>query len=100
LAGCSFSVWRWRQLKGEPFFWVNTGAICCGAAAFLGGFHLPSSPRFPLLNRVGHIYTDFSYLLVIHLTIQSAYGFKCLAKVENFRQVAGDLPGMGGFSQG
>jgi multidrug transporter EmrE-like cation transporter len=43
----------------------------------------------PLLNRVGHVFTDFSYLLIIHLTIQSAYGFRCLAKVEKFRQMAG-----------
>jgi hypothetical protein len=43
---------------------------------------------------VGHIYIDFSYLLVIHLTIQSAYGFKCLAKVEDFRRAAIVLVGM------
>jgi hypothetical protein len=43
-----------------------------------------------LLNRVGHNYVDFSYLLVIHLTIQCAYGFKCLLKFENLRQMAVD----------
>ena len=45
----------------------------------------------PLLNRVGHTYIDFSYLLVIHLTIQSAYGFMCLAKAGKPRQWAADF---------
>jgi hypothetical protein len=47
------------------------------------------------LNHVGHIHTDFSYLLVIHLTIQSAYGFKCLAQEKNFRRAAVDFLWMG-----
>ncbi len=95
LVGCSFSVWRWRQLKGEPFFWVNTGAIGLWGGCVFGW--VPSSllATIPLLNRVGHTYTDFSYLLVIHLTIQSAYGFKCLAKVEKLRRMAGDFLWMG-----
>jgi len=45
----------------------------------------------PMLNRVGHVYTDFSYLLVIHLTIQSAYGFKWLARNGDFRRAAVDF---------
>jgi hypothetical protein len=100
LAGCSFSVWRWRQLKGEPFFWVNTGAIGLWGGCVFGW--VPSSllATIPLLNRVGHTYTDFSYLLVIHLMIQSAYGFKCLAKVEKLRQVAGDVACVGGVFTG
>ena len=100
LAGCSFSVWRWRQLKGEPFFWVNTGAIVLWGGCVFGW--VPSSllAAIPLLNRVGHINADFSYLLVIHLTIQSAYGFKCLAKVEKLRQVAGDFACVGGVFAG
>ena len=100
LAGCSFTVWRWRQLKGEPFFWVNVGAIgLWGGCVFMW---VPTSlfATIPLLNRVGHIYTDFSYLLVIHLTIQSAYGFKCLAKAEKLRQVAGDAACVGGVFAG
>jgi hypothetical protein len=52
------------------------------------------------LNRVGRVYNIFSYLLVIHLTIQSAYGFKCLAKVEKLRQVAGDVACVGGIFAG
>jgi hypothetical protein len=89
--GFIFSILMWRQLKGEPFFWVNTVAIVAWAGCIFGW--VPSSLliAIPLLNRVGHIYTDFSYLLVIHLTIQSAYGFMCLAKVDKLRQVAGEF---------
>jgi len=91
LAGCSFSVWRWRQLKEDAFFWINTVAIGLWSGCVFGW--VPSSllATVPLLNRVGHVYTDFSYLLVIHLMIQSAYGFKGLAKAENVQQVAGDV---------
>jgi hypothetical protein len=100
LAGCSFTVWRWRQLKGDPFFWVNTGAIGLWGGCVFGW--VPSSllATVPLLNRVGHVNTIFSFLLVIHLTIQSAYGFKCLVKVENLRQVAGDIACVGGIFAG
>jgi hypothetical protein len=100
LAGCSFSVWRWRQLKGEPFFWVNTGAIVLWGGCVFGWVPTSLLATIPLLNRVGHIDADFSYLLVIHLTIQSAYGFKCLAKVEKLRQVAGDVACVGGIFAG
>jgi len=96
LVGCSFSAWRRRQLKGEPFFWVNLGAILLWGGCIFGWVPSTLLATIPLLNRVGHIYTDFSYLLVIHLTIQSAYGFKCLAKVENLRQMAGDVACVGG----
>jgi hypothetical protein len=94
LAGCIIAAWQWRQLKREPFFWVNTGAIL-----LWGGFVFGWIPAFvltaiPLFNRVGHIYADLSYLLVIHLTIQSAYGFKCLPAVKNFRRAAVVLAGL------
>jgi hypothetical protein len=94
LVGCIISAWQWRQLKREPFFWVNTGAIL-----FWGGFVFGWIPAFiltaiPLFNRVNHIFADLSYLLVIHLTIQSAYGFKCLATVKNFRRAAVVLAGL------
>jgi hypothetical protein len=100
LAGCSLSMWRWRQLKGDPFFWVNTGAIGLWGGCIFGW--VPSSllATIPLLNRVGQIDVNFSCLLVIHLTIQSAYGFKCLAKVEKLRQVAGDAACVGGVFAG
>jgi hypothetical protein len=100
LVGCSFSVWRWRQLKGEPFFWVNTGAIVLWGGCVFGWVPSFLLAAIPLLNRVGHISTDFSYLLVMHLIIQSAYGFKCLAKVENLRQAVGDFACAGGALTG
>jgi hypothetical protein len=91
LAGCILSVLRWRQLKGEPFFWVNSSAIVlCGGCVF-GWIPTSVLATIPLINRVGHSYADFSCLLVIYLTIQSAYGFKCLAKEENFRRAAVDF---------
>jgi hypothetical protein len=91
LAGCILSVLRWRQIKGEHFFWIN-----CGANLLWGGFvfgWIPASVigLIPFVNRVGHIYTDFSYLLVVHLTIQSAYGFRCLAEEKIFRRAVMDL---------
>jgi hypothetical protein len=91
LAGCSFSALRWRQIKGEPFFWVNSGAVVLWGGCVFGW--VPSSliAAIPLLNRVGHNDVDFSYLLIIHLTIQSAYGFKCLARMDNLRRAAGDF---------
>lgn len=86
LAGCILSALNWRQLKGEPFFWVNGGAILLWGGCVFGWVPAPVLAAIPLLNRVGHVYTNFSYLLVIHLTIQCAYGFKCLAREENFRR--------------
>lgn len=100
LAGCSLTVCRWRQLKGEPFFWVNTGAIVLWGGCVFGWVPTSLLATIPLLNRVGRVYKIFSYLLVVHLTIQSAYGFKCLAKVEKLRQVAGDVACVGGIFAG
>ena len=91
LAGCILSALRWRQLKGEPFFWVNGGAILLWGGCVFGWIPASVLAAIPLLNRVGHTCTDFSYLLVIHLTIQSAYGFRCLAREENFRRAAVDF---------
>ena len=88
LAGCILSALNWRQLKGESFFWVNSSAILLWGGCIFGWVPASVLAAVPLLNRIGHIYIDFSYLLVIHLTIQSAYGFQCLAKEENFRRSA------------
>ena len=87
MVGCLCAVWKWRQLKTEPFFWINSGAIILWGGCIFGWV-----PRFvlaaiPLLNRVGHTHTDFSYLLIIHLTLQSVYGYKCLAQEKNLRRV-------------
>jgi hypothetical protein len=100
LVGCGFSLLRWRQLKAEPFFWVNLGAIGLWGGIVFGMVPASLLAIVPMLNRVGHIYTDFSYLLVIHLTIQSAYGFLCLTKVDKLRQVAVDFAGLGGIFAG
>jgi hypothetical protein len=91
MVGCIFSALRWRQLKGETFFWVNSGAIMLSGGCIFGWVPASVLAAIPLLNRVDHVYTDFSYLLVILLTIQSAYGFKCLAEEKNFRRAAVDL---------
>ena len=90
LAGSILSILRWRQLKGDSFFWINGGAIVLWSGCVFGWVPASVLGSIPFLSRVSHIYTDFSYLLVIHLTIQSAYGFKCLALDGNFRRVAVD----------
>ena len=97
LTGVLFSVMKWRQLKGEVFFWVNSGAIVLWGGFVFGWVPAAVLVTIPLLNRVEHIYTDFSYLLVIHLTIQCAYGFMALATERNLRRVAIDflLVGLG-----
>jgi len=100
LTGCSFSVLMWRQLKKDPFFWVNMGAILLWGGCVFGWVPSFLIAAIPLLNRVGHVGADFSYLLVIHLTIQSAYGFNCLVNVESLRQVAGKVIGVGGILAG
>jgi hypothetical protein len=91
MAGCIFSALRWRQLKRKIFFWVNVSAIMLWGGCVFGWIPVPVIAAIPFLNRVGHVYTDFSYLLVIHLTIQSVYGFKCLARERNFQRAAVDL---------
>jgi hypothetical protein len=90
LAGCILSVLRWQQLKGEYFFWINGSAILLWSGCVFGWVPASVLSSIPFLNRVSHIYTDLSYLLVIHLTIQSALGFKCLALDKNFRRAAAD----------
>jgi hypothetical protein len=86
LAGCCFAFMK-RQPDVEPFFWVNSAAILLWGGCVFGGIPAAVLATIPLLNRVGHTYTDFSYLLVIHLTIQSAYGFKWLARNAGSRRV-------------
>jgi hypothetical protein len=102
LVGFCISLARWRQLKGDRFFWVNTSAIIWWAACIIGWVPPTLIAAIPLLNRVGHLYTDFSYLVVLHLTIQSAYGFHCLAKQEKTGAMAVDLAcvGVGGAGMG
>jgi hypothetical protein len=56
--------------------------------------------KIPMLGHVGHIYTDFSYLLVIHLTIQCGYGFLSLTQGTKLRQGMVDLACVGGVFAG
>lgn len=88
LTGCILAALHWRQSKREPFFWVNAGAICLWGGVVYGWVPAFILEAIPLLNRVGHTYTDFSYLVIIHLTLLSAYGFKSLAQEKNLRRVS------------
>lgn len=101
LTGVLFSALKWRRLKNEIFFRVNTAAILLWGGFVFGWVPARVLEAVPFLNRVGHIYTDFSYLLVVHLTLQAAYGFKALAAERDFRRVAFDFLwvalGMGGI---
>lgn len=92
--GSTYALIRWRKLKDELFFWINTAAILLWGGCVFGWVPARVLGLMPLLNRVGHTHIDFSYLLIIHLTIQCAYGFKCIA-MESFRQVATGLLGVG-----
>jgi len=91
LTGCVLSLVRWRQLARDAFFWVNLGALLLWGGCVFGWVPRALLMAIPLLNRVGHTNTDFGYLLVIHLMIQSAFGFKCLARETDFSRAARDL---------
>jgi hypothetical protein len=91
LVGCVLSLLRWRQLQKELFFWINCGAIALSGSCVFGLIPASVLMAVPMINRVGHLDTDISYWLVIQLTIQSAYGFKCLLETNHFRRTALDL---------
>jgi len=91
MTGFILSVLRWRQLKGETFFWVNLGAILLWGGCVFGWIPQPVLEAIPFLNRVGHTFADFSYLLAVHLVIQSACGFMSLARENSFRRTAAQL---------
>jgi hypothetical protein len=86
MVGCLYSALRWRELKGEIFFWVNSSAILLWGGCIFGWIPAVVLAAIPFVNRVGHLYTDFAYLLVVHLIIQSAFGFRCLARENRFRR--------------
>jgi hypothetical protein len=93
--GAIYSMIRWRRLKNDIFFWVNIGALLLWGGCVFGWVPAPVIAAIPFLNRDGHTHTDFSYLLVIHLTIQCAYGFKCLSQETSFRDAVLRLLGVG-----
>ena len=88
MVGSLYSLVRWRMHQRDIFFWVNTGAILFWGGCIFGWVPKWFLSLVPFLNRVGHTHTDFSYLIIIHLIIGCAYGFKCLATEENFRRAA------------
>lgn len=91
MAGCIYSLISWPMLKKELFFWVNTGALALWGGLVFGWIPAAVIAAIPLLNREAHTHTDFSYLLVVHLTIQCAYGFRSLAREETFRRAGTKL---------
>ena len=90
LAGFILSLLRWRQLRGSPFFMVNNLAILLWGGCVFGWVPARVLEMIPLLNRVRHNYVEFSYLLILHLTIASAFGFKAVAGQSNLRRVVAD----------
>jgi hypothetical protein len=91
LVGSIYSWVRWRMSKNDVFFWTNTGAILLWGGCIFGWVPSGLLSLVPFLNRVGHTHTDFSYVIIICLTIQCAYGFKCLMAEETFRRAAAGL---------
>ncbi|HEY1662244.1 MAG TPA: hypothetical protein VGI03_07480 [Verrucomicrobiae bacterium] len=89
--GCILSVSRWRRCQKDVFFWINGAGIVLVAGCVFSLVPVFLLAAIPLLNRVGHLRTDLSYLLIIQLTIQSAYGFKCLIETRIFRRTVIDL---------
>jgi hypothetical protein len=90
-AGCVLSIFYWRQTKQEPFFWVNLGACALWSGCIFGWVPAAILVRIPLLNRDEHTFTDFAYLLVIHLTLQAAFGFRALAREQSFQRACLNL---------
>src|SRR5262249_28656199 len=70
--GCIFAAVRWRELKRQPFFWINGLAIVLWAGCAFGVVPHKLLEHVPLLNRTHHVYTEFSYLIVLHVTIGCA----------------------------
>jgi hypothetical protein len=89
--GCVLSVLRWRQMKSDVFYWVNLAAIIVTGGCIFALVPDSLLAAIPLFNHVGHQDTDLSYLLVVQLTVQSAFGFKCLMEQNGFRRAAIDL---------
>ena len=90
MAGCVLSWLRWRRFRDDRFFWINSVVIAFCVMCIFGLVPAAVLARVPLLNRVGHLHTDFSYLLAVHLMIQAMYGFKSLVEVRDFRRAAID----------
>jgi len=92
-------VWRWRQLKGEPFFWVNRGHRVVGRLRFWVGAIFPPGHDPVIESRWSY---RFRFFLPAGYPPDNPerLWFKCLAKVEKLRQVAGDVACIGGIFAG
>ena len=78
--GFFLALLNWKKIRNDFFYWVNTAAIVLWGGFVFGWVPASIVELIPFLNRVGHIATDFSYLLVFHLTLHSAYGFYAISK--------------------
>ena len=88
LAGCILSVLKWKHIRNQPFFWVNSIAIVLWSGCIFGWIPASILMAVPLVNRIGHLDADLAFLLVILLMVQSAYGFRYLARDNHFRRTA------------
>jgi hypothetical protein len=75
LVGCILCFARWKQLAAKRIVWISLSAIAIWGGFVFGWVPASLIAKIPLLNRVGHIHTDFSYLVIVHLFLLSAYGF-------------------------
>lgn len=89
--GALLSFLEWRQFRDNSFFWINTIAIAFWSGCVFGWIPASMLTAVPMLNRVGHTYTEFSLLLIMHLTIQCAYGFKAVANAANINRLLQNL---------
>jgi hypothetical protein len=89
--GCVLSLLRWRQIKGEVLFWIVSFGILLPIGCIFALVPASFLEAIPFLNRVGHLDTDLSYLLIMQLTVQSAYGFNCLMEKNDVRRTAMEL---------
>jgi hypothetical protein len=81
LVGCILCFVRWKQLAAKRIVWISLSAIAIWGGFVFGWVPASLVAKIPLLNRVGHIHTDFSYLVIVHLILLSAYGFSaCLSE--------------------
>ena len=83
--GCALSVMGWKRFKGEPLFWINSVATAFWAGCIFGVIPSVLIELVPMVNRIGHAYRDFSYLLVFHSMVQCVFGFRALAMETSFK---------------
>ena len=70
---------------------MNLGAVLVWGGCVFGWTPQPVLGAIPLIKPGGDTFADFSYLLAVHLLIQSAWGFMSLARENSFRRAAAQL---------